>query len=61
MSIDFKKRNPIYVQIAEHIHEKILLSVYEEEAKIPSIREQAVVFEVNPNTCLLYTSDAADE
>ncbi len=50
MSIDFKKSNPIYVQIAYQIHDKVLLGEYPEETKILSIREQAIKFEVNPNT-----------
>ncbi len=40
----------IYLQIADHICEKILLTEWQAEEKIPSVRELAVQLEVNPNT-----------
>ncbi len=40
----------IYLQIADHICEKILLTAWQAEEKIPSVRELAVQLEVNPNT-----------
>lgn len=43
---------PIYLQIAGYVCEKILLKTWEPEAKIPSIRELAVQLAVNPNTVM---------
>lgn len=40
----------IYLQIADYVCEKILLSEWHAEEKIPSVREMAVQLEVNPNT-----------
>lgn len=40
----------IYLQIADYICEKILLTEWRAEEKIPSVRELAVQLEVNPNT-----------
>jgi DNA-binding transcriptional regulator YhcF (GntR family) len=40
----------IYLQIVDHICEKVLLDEYGEEEKIPSVRELAMQLEVNPNT-----------
>lgn len=43
---------PIYLQIADHICEKILLKEWKAEHKVPSVRELAVELEVNPNTVM---------
>lgn len=40
----------IYLQIVDYICEKILLTTWQTEEKIPSVRELAVQLEVNPNT-----------
>ena len=42
--------NPIYVQIADQIFEKIIKSELKVGDKIPSVREMAADLEVNPNT-----------
>ncbi len=41
---------PIYLQIADMLCEKILLDEWEVGKRIPSVRELAVQLEVNPNT-----------
>ncbi|MGJ7030773.1 GntR family transcriptional regulator [Niabella hirudinis] len=48
--MDFNSNQPIYLQIADLICEKILLAVWQPEEKIPSVRELAVQLSVNPNT-----------
>lgn len=40
----------IYLQIADYVCEKVLLKEWLSESKIPSVRELAVLLEVNPNT-----------
>jgi GntR family transcriptional regulator len=48
--MDFKEGQAIYLQIAEHVCERILLKDWQQGNKIISIREMAVLIEVNPNT-----------
>ena len=50
--MEFKDNHPIYLQIAHHFFENILQKKWEEGEKIPSIRDMAVQFEVNPNTTM---------
>jgi len=48
--MDFKSKKAIYLQIADYVCEQILTKQWNEQQKIPSIRELAVNMEVNPNT-----------
>ena len=48
--MDFKDNPAIYIQIAEYVCEQILLKKWNLGEKIISIRELAVLMEVNPNT-----------
>ena len=48
--MDFKENPAIYIQIAEYVCEQILLKKWSLGEKIISIRELAVLMEVNPNT-----------
>jgi DNA-binding transcriptional regulator YhcF (GntR family) len=48
--MQFRDNLAIYIQIAEHVCEKILLTKWKPGEKIISIRELAVTIEVNPNT-----------
>jgi DNA-binding transcriptional regulator YhcF (GntR family) len=48
--MEFKENPAIYIQIAEHVCEQILLRKWKLGDKIISIREMAVQIEVNPNT-----------
>jgi len=50
--MDFNNNLPIYLQIADFVSDKILLKVWEEDEKIPSIRELATELEVTHNTVL---------
>jgi DNA-binding transcriptional regulator YhcF (GntR family) len=46
----FKDQQAIYLQIADHVCENILLKKWPAGEKIISIRDLAVTIEVNPNT-----------
>lgn len=46
--MDFQRKKAIYLQIADFVCEQILLKKWTD--KIPSVRELAVMLEVNPNT-----------
>ena len=48
--MDFKENPAIYIQIAEYVCEQILLKKWNLGDKIISIRELAIMMEVNPNT-----------
>jgi DNA-binding transcriptional regulator YhcF (GntR family) len=48
--MDFREKQAIYLQIAEYVCENILLKKWPLSEKIISIRDLAVVMEVNPNT-----------
>ncbi len=50
--MNFRESKSIYLQIAERLMDEILQSVYMEEQRIPSVREYAVVVEVNVNTAM---------
>ena len=47
---DFKQDRAIYLQIAERICDEILAGKYNADDRIPSVRELAVLLEVNTNT-----------
>lgn len=48
--MEFLGKKAIYLQIADFVCEQILLKKWQENAKIPSIRDLAILLEVNPNT-----------
>ena len=48
--MEFKNQKPIYLQIADHICDRILLGEYGEDERLPSVREFAAEVEVNVNT-----------
>ncbi len=50
--MDFDNAKPIYLQIVELFYENILLRKWQETERIPSVREIAVMVEVNPNTAM---------
>lgn len=50
--MEFKDNQAIYLQIANRFLENILQKKWTAGEKIPSIREVAVEFEVNPNTTM---------
>ncbi|HEY9257488.1 GntR family transcriptional regulator [Chitinophaga sp.] len=50
--MEFKETQAIYVQIADYICEQVLLNKWQPDERIPSVRELAVLLEVNPNTVM---------
>jgi GntR family transcriptional regulator len=50
--MEFKENQAIYLQIANHFFENILQKKWGAGEKIPSIRDLAIQFEVNPNTTM---------
>lgn len=50
--MDFREKQSIYLQIADHICDEILVGKWPEEERIPSVRDLAVSMEVNPHTIL---------
>ncbi len=48
--MEFQETQAIYQQVADYICEMILLGKWAEEERIPSVRELAMEFQVNPNT-----------
>ncbi len=50
--MQFNTQSPIYMQIAEYIHDLILSNVWEDGQRIPSVRDMAMELEVNPNTVI---------
>jgi len=48
----FRESQPIYLQIADHVCEKILLHEWSSGQRIPSVRELAITLAVNPNTVM---------
>lgn len=50
--MEFRDKQSIYLQIADHICEGILQGKWHEGERIPSVRELAVLMEVNPHTIL---------
>lgn len=50
--MNFKETKAIYLQIADRICDEILLGQYQEDERIPSVREYAAIVEVNANTVM---------
>ncbi|GAB4041253.1 GntR family transcriptional regulator [Spirosoma gilvum] len=50
--MDFRDKQAIYLQIAEHVSEQILLGRWPNGEKILSVRDLAAELEVNPNTVM---------
>ena len=50
--MEFREDQAIYLQIADHFFENILLEKWKPGDRIPSVREMAVNIEVNPNTVM---------
>ena len=50
--MEFRQDQAIYLQIADHISDRILSGAWNPEERIPSIRELAEAIEVNPNTVM---------
>ncbi len=50
--MEFKKQNPIYLQIADLLCERIMHGVYTADGRMPSVRDVAMELGVNPNTVM---------
>jgi len=50
--MEFKETQPIYLQIADFVCEKIISKTWTAGQRIPAVRELAVLLEVNPNTVM---------
>jgi len=48
--MEFDNNRPIYLQIYDYICEKILSEEYNEDGRIPSVRDYGAEIGVNPNT-----------
>ena len=48
----FSNDKPIYLQMADRLCDEILAGTYREDDRIPSVREYAVMLEVNTNTAV---------
>lgn len=50
--MNFTNEKAIYVQIADRLCDEILTGKYNDDERIPSVREYAVLLEVNTNTAV---------
>jgi GntR family transcriptional regulator len=50
--MNFKDKEAIYLQIADHMSEHITLGKWLPDEKVPSVRELAIALQVNPNTVM---------
>lgn len=50
MAIDFNTREPLYLQVIRHFKTQIATGVLEPGEEVPSRREIANTFKINPNT-----------
>ena len=48
----FTNDKPIYIQMVDRLCDEILSGVYKDDDRIPSVREYAVLLEVNTNTAV---------
>lgn len=48
----FSNDKPIYLQMADRLCDEILAGTYKDDDRIPSVREYAVLLEVNTNTAV---------
>ena len=52
MAIDFNNTQTIYMQIVDWVFDQVLTGAWKPGDKAKSVRELAVMFEVNPNTVM---------
>jgi DNA-binding transcriptional regulator YhcF (GntR family) len=50
--MNFTNDKPIYIQMADRLCDEILAEKYKDDDRIPSVREYAVLLEVNTNTAV---------
>lgn len=59
--MDFKNNIPIYLQVINDIKHKISMGELKLGEKLPSTRELAVKYQINPNTAVRVYSDMEGE
>ncbi len=60
--MNFSNDKAIYIQMADRLCDDIIAGIYGEDDRIPSVREYAVMLEVNTNTAVkAYEKLARDE
>ena len=59
--MEFKENKPIFLQIADHISTRIQKGELKPDSRIPSVRETAAEFEVNPNTVVRSYNSLQDQ
>lgn len=57
----FSNEKPIYLQMADRLMDEILAGNYKDDDRIPSVREYAVLLEVNTNTAVKAYDELARE
>ena len=57
----FSNDKAIYIQIADRLCDEILADKYKDDDRIPSVREYAVLLEVNTNTAVKAYDELARE
>ncbi len=57
----FSSEKPIYLQMADRLCDEILAGRYKDDERIPSVREYAVMLEVNTNTAVKAYDELARE
>ncbi len=50
--MNFSNDKAIYIQMADRLCDEIISGQYQEDARIPSVREYAVLLQVNTNTAM---------
>ncbi len=50
--MNFTNDKPIFLQMADRLCDEILAGTYKDDDRIPSVREYAVLLEVNTNTAV---------
>ena len=56
----FDNDRPIYIQLVEKIIKSIICGEYSLGSKLPSVRELAIIYKVNPNTVQKALSEIED-
>ena len=60
MEITFDNNIPIYIQVLEYMKIYLISGVFKCGEKLPSVREFAITFKVNPNTMQKALSELED-
>lgn len=59
--MDFKANNPLYLQVVTDIKKKIITGKLPPGTKLPSTRELAAQYQINPNTAVRVYSQLEQE